>query len=73
MARTCEICGRRRSVGNNVSHANNKTRRTWKPNLQNVRAKVEGSVRHILVCTRCLRSGRVTKVTGSRTATGAPA
>jgi large subunit ribosomal protein L28 len=61
MARTCEICGKRRSVGNNVSHANNRTKRTWQANLQTVRAKVGGGVRRLLVCTRCLRSGKVTK------------
>ena len=61
MARTCEICDKRRSVGNNVSHANNKTKRTWQVNLQTVRAKVGGGVRRILVCTRCIRSGRVQK------------
>ena len=68
MARSCEICGKIRSVGNNVSHANNKTKRVWKPNLQSVRASVSGTVRRILVCTRCLRSNRVVKVSGSRPA-----
>ena len=66
MARACEICGKTRSVGHNVSHANNKTKRVWKPNLQRARAMIEGTVRRILVCTRCLRSGKVTKVAGSR-------
>ena len=68
MARACEMCGKTRSVGHNVSHANNKTKRVWQPNLQVVRANVAGTVRRILVCTRCLRSGRVAKVTGSRPA-----
>lgn len=62
MARICTLCGKRRSVGNTVSHANNKTKRTWRPNLQNVRARVEGQVRRILVCTDCIHSGRVEKV-----------
>jgi large subunit ribosomal protein L28 len=61
MARSCEICGKHRSVGHNVSHANNKTKRTWQPNLQQVRASVNGGVRRIRVCTRCLRSGKITK------------
>lgn len=61
MARTCEICGKGPSTGNTVSHANNRTRRRWKPNLQLVRAKVGGGVRRILACTRCIRSGRVAK------------
>jgi large subunit ribosomal protein L28 len=50
-------------VGNNVSHANNRTKRRWKPNLQRVRAVHQGSVRFIRVCTRCLRSGYVVKPT----------
>ena len=61
MARVCEICSKRRGVGNNVSHANNKTRRVWRVNLQRVHAVVDGTRRHIKVCTRCLRSGKVTK------------
>ena len=71
MARACEICGKARSVGNNVSHANNRTKRVWQPNLQPARALVAGTVRRILVCTRCLRSGAVAKVTGSRSKTAA--
>lgn len=62
MARICFICGKGPSVGNNVSHANNKTRRRWLPNLQPVRARVNGDVQRIRVCTRCLRSGKVEKV-----------
>ena len=36
MSRICELTGKGRQVGNNVSHANNKTKRTFLPNLQNV-------------------------------------
>ena len=61
MAQVCELCGKRPRVGNHVSHANNKTKRRFNPNLQRVRALVEGTVRRIRVCTRCLRSGKVTK------------
>ena len=61
MARACAVCGKQRSVGNNVSHANNKTKRLWRPNLQRVHAKIGATARRILVCTRCLRSGRVRK------------
>ena len=60
MAR-CAICGKGPSVGNNVSHANNRTKRRWEPNLQRVRAKVDGAVKRVRVCTGCIRSGRVTK------------
>lgn len=61
MARVCEVCGKHRSVGNNVSHANNKTKRTWQPNLQRVHARVGTAGRYLLVCTRCIRSGKVAK------------
>ena len=45
--------------GNNVSHSHLKTKRTWKPNIQHVRAVVDGQIKHVNVCTRCLRSGKV--------------
>ncbi len=61
MARICEVCGKHSSVGNSVSHANNKSRRVWRPNLQRVRAMVDGGVRRLLVCTRCIRTGKVAK------------
>lgn len=61
MSRKCEVCGKGPSNGNNVSHANNKTRTTWYPNLQKVKALRNGSVRTIKVCTRCIRSGSVVK------------
>ena len=59
--RQCAVCGKRPSVGNNVSHANNKTKRRWNPNLQRVKANLDGTVRHIKACTRCIRSGKIKK------------
>lgn len=61
MSRTCEICGKGPAVGNNVSHANNKTKRVLLPNLQTVRAKTATGNRRVKLCTRCLRSGKVEK------------
>lgn len=61
MAKVCEICGKGRMAGNNVSHAHNKTKTTWQVNLQSVKALIEGRVKRIKVCTRCIRSGLVTK------------
>lgn len=61
MAKQCEICGKGTVFGRNISHAHNVTSRTWEPNLQSVRALVEGKVRRISVCTRCLRSGKIVK------------
>lgn len=62
MAKVCEICGKGPMVGNNVSHAHNKTRRRWLPNLKNVRmADSGGNKKRMRVCTRCIRSGAVVK------------
>ena len=67
MARECDLCGKKRMVGNNVSHANNKTKRTFDINLQTVRAEINGAGRRIRACTRCIRSGFVVKkVSASR-------
>ena len=62
MARTCDICGKGTVTGNKVSHANNRVRRTWKPNLLKVRTMVGKSKTTMKICTRCLRSGKVEKV-----------
>jgi large subunit ribosomal protein L28 len=61
MANTCDICNKGRLVGNRVSHSNIKTKRVQMPNLQRVRALVDGVVTRLRVCTRCLRSGKVIK------------
>ncbi|WP_339133915.1 MAG: 50S ribosomal protein L28 [Candidatus Electrothrix sp. GW3-4] len=62
MARKCEICGKGPVTGNNVSHAHNKTKRRWLPNLQKVRTVTDsGQTSRLLVCTRCIRSGAVVK------------
>jgi large subunit ribosomal protein L28 len=62
MAQTCAICGKKPLFGNNVSHANNKTRRRWNINLRSVKAILEsGGTKKIRVCTRCIRSGLVKK------------
>ncbi|MDI9259962.1 50S ribosomal protein L28 [Alicyclobacillus sendaiensis] len=59
MARRCEVCGRGPQVGNKISHSHILTKRRWYPNLQTVRAEVDGSVKRIRVCTRCLKAGKV--------------
>jgi large subunit ribosomal protein L28 len=55
----CYVCDKGVTFGNNVSHANNKTRRTWKPNLQVARIQSDGKVIKIKVCTRCLAAGKI--------------
>jgi large subunit ribosomal protein L28 len=62
MSYKCEICGKGPATGNIVSHAHNKSRRRWLPNLQSVRSvSSSGRTVRIRVCTRCIRSGAVVK------------
>jgi len=61
VAFACDVCGKKHQSGHNVSHANNKTKRVFNPNLQTVRALVGSTPKRIRVCTRCLRSGKVRK------------
>jgi large subunit ribosomal protein L28 len=61
MAKQCEICGKTPVFGRNVSHAHNVSARRFEPNLQRVRALVNGGIRRLRVCTRCIRSNKVVK------------
>jgi len=61
MAKKCDICGKTPQTGNNVSHAHNLTKRRWLPNLQSVRALVDGKPKKLTVCTSCLKAGKVIK------------
>ena len=61
MARICAICGKKPMAGNNVSHSHNRTPKRFLPNLKRVRAVHEGSVQRIIVCTNCIKSGKVRK------------
>ncbi|MEG0833684.1 MAG: 50S ribosomal protein L28 [Oscillospiraceae bacterium] len=57
----CDICGKGVSFGIQISHSHRRSNRMFKPNVQRVKAMVEGSPKHIYACTRCLRSGKVTR------------
>ena len=61
MAKRCAVCGKSPVVGRQKSHANNVSARRFEPNLQTVRAMINGGTKRIRVCTRCLRSNKVTK------------
>ncbi len=61
MARRCDVCGKGPQFGHAISHAHNLTKRRWNPNIQRVRVVVNGAVKRIKICTRCLRSGKVQK------------
>jgi large subunit ribosomal protein L28 len=62
MASVCEVCGKKPSFGMSVSHSHIRTKRRWNPNIQRVRALINGSPRRVNVCTGCLRAGKITKV-----------
>jgi large subunit ribosomal protein L28 len=65
----CFVCDKSVTYGNHVSHANNKVRRTWKPNLQVVRVVLQGRITKVKVCTRCMAAGKVKRAPrGSGTA-----
>ena len=74
MSRRCEMCGKATSFGRQYSRRGKakrdggvgvkitgKSRRTFKPNIQRVRAVVDGEAKRIKVCTSCLTSGKVQK------------
>jgi len=61
MANRCEICGKTPVVGRNISHAHNVTARRFEPNLKRIKVRHEGRVKRMRVCTRCIRSHKVTK------------
>ena len=74
MSRVCELCGRHTRFGNQVTKrglAKYKggvgrkitgiTRRAFKPNIQNVRAVINGETRRVKVCASCIRSGKIQK------------
>jgi large subunit ribosomal protein L28 len=44
-----------------VSHSHRRTKRRWNPNIQRVRALVNGTVKRVSVCTGCIKSGKITK------------
>jgi large subunit ribosomal protein L28 len=72
MARRCEVCGKGPGYGNTVSHANNKSRRRWLPNLQSVRIQDDQGVRRrARVCTSCIAAGKIKKAPALR-GTSAP-
>jgi large subunit ribosomal protein L28 len=61
MSKICEVCGKKPIFGHRVSHAHNVTKRRFMPNLQEVRAIVDGRSKRVSVCTSCLKAGKVTK------------
>ena len=62
MANICEVCGKKPVFGNNVSHAHNKTKRKFMPNLQKIRVQTSGGVKRMKVCTSCIQANKILKV-----------
>ena len=62
----CAICEKEPVVGNKLSitrsHIRKRTSRTWKPNLRSVKAEINGEVKRIHVCAKCLKNGKVNRV-----------
>ena len=61
MAAVCEVCGKKPSFGNSVPFSQKKTRRRWNPNIQRIRAVVNGTPKRLYVCTSCIKSNKVQK------------
>lgn len=61
MSKKCEVCGKGQVSGNNVSHSNRHTRRKWNANIQRVKINDNGTIRTANVCTRCIRSNKITR------------
>lgn len=61
MAKRCDICGKGTTTGNNISHADNKSKRTWGANIQRIRVMDDGRPVRKSVCTACIKSGKITR------------
>jgi large subunit ribosomal protein L28 len=61
MAAVCDICGKAPGFGMKVSHSHRRSNRRWDPNVQKVRALVNGTPRRVHVCAKCLKAGKVTR------------
>jgi len=61
VAAVCDICAKGPGFGHNVSHSHRRTKRRFDPNIQRVRAVVDGTPKRLNVCTSCLKAGKVTR------------
>ena len=61
MASKFDVCGKGPGFGKSVSHSHVRTNRRWNPNIQRVRAVVNGTPKRLNVCTTCIKSERVTR------------
>ena len=74
MSRVCDICGKHKTVGGHITrrglakkkggigmHVVKNSKRTFSPNLQQIRCLVNGGVSRLTVCTACIRSNKIAK------------
>jgi len=61
MSKVCSVCGKAPAAGRNVSHSHRVTNRIIRPNIQRVHALVNGTVKQINVCTKCMKAGKITR------------
>ena len=61
MAATCQVTGATPGFGHTISHSHRRTKRRFDPNIQRVRAVVEGTPKRLNVCTSCLKAGKVAR------------
>ncbi len=63
VASVCDVCGKGPGFGMRVSHSHRRTPRRWNPNIQRVRAVLNGTTKRINACTSCIKAGKVVKPT----------
>lgn len=61
MAAVCEVCDKKPVFGMSLSHSHRRTKRRWNPNIQRVRALVNGAPKRVNVCTSCIKAGKIVK------------
>jgi len=61
MSKICSVCGKAPTAGRNVSHSHRVTNRVIRPNIQKVHAVIDGTVKQVNVCTKCLKAGKVVR------------
>ena len=57
----CDICNKGQHFGIQVSHSHRRSNKAWKPNIRKVRVDLDGVVKKINVCAKCLRANKVKK------------
>ncbi len=61
MSQVCTVCGKAPCAGRNVSHSHRVTNRIIRPNIQRVHALINGTVKQVNVCTKCMKAGKITR------------